>query len=76
MPTQYGQTIAILVINEKDEKLNVLKAEFVAESDLGYSNERVYQNLLIDDNIKKSYLRSEMIEINLGVNLKKSAEVR
>lgn len=74
--TGYGKLVEILVIAENNGETAVTRAEFVAESRSDYTDERVYQNLLIDDNIKKSYLNSEMIEINLGVNLKKSAGVR
>ena len=69
--TQYWQTIRVLVLSETNGEFNVTKAEFVAESDLGYTDEQVYKNLLINNDIEKSYLRTPMQIVNLGENMKK-----
>ena len=69
--TGYGKGVKILVLSEANGEFKVTKAEFVAESRSDYTDEQVYKNALIDNDIEKSYLNSEMKIVNLGENMKK-----
>lgn len=69
--TGYGKGVKILVLSEANGEFKVTKAEFVAESRSDYTDEQVYKNALIDNDIEKSYLNSEMQIVNLGENMKK-----
>ena len=68
--TGYAKAVSILILSEENGEFKVTKAEFGAESRSDYTDEQVYKNLLIDNDIKKSFLNNEMQIVNLGENMK------
>ena len=81
--SHYGKSVSILVLSKEIvlregkeyAEFKVTKGDFVANSkdknSVNLTDEEVYKNLFIDNDIKQSYLEHDMQIINLGENMKK-----